>query len=122
MWCSEQQIEWIAADLGLDPIEMRRKNAHHEAYVIPGQATIQSCGIGQCFDEIEQWIKSKGKLPQNRAIGISAAGFMSGGIFNWFDTPYVSQLAMIIINQEALWCSCRCPGDRPGSNTTLAII
>ena len=28
MWCSEQQIEWIAADLGLDPIEMRRKNAH----------------------------------------------------------------------------------------------
>ena len=87
MWCSEQQIEWIAADLGLDPIEMRRKNSHYEGYVVPGQATIASCGIDQCYDEIRTWIKSKGKLPKDRSIGISACGFMSGGIFNWFDSP-----------------------------------
>ena len=62
MWCSEQQIEWIAADLGLDPIEMRRKNAHKEGTILPGQATIASCGIDQCYDEITKWIKSKGKL------------------------------------------------------------
>ncbi len=49
MWCSEQQIEWIAADLGLDPIEMRRKNAHKEGTILPGQATIASCGIDQCL-------------------------------------------------------------------------
>ena len=49
MFCSEQQIEWIAADLGLDPIEMRRKNAHYEGYEVPGQATIASCGIDQCY-------------------------------------------------------------------------
>jgi len=45
MFTSEQQIEWIAADLGLDPIEMRRKNSHYEGYEVPGQATIASCGI-----------------------------------------------------------------------------
>ncbi len=94
MWCSEQQIEWIAKDLGLDPIEMRRKNSHHEGYVVPGQATIASCGIDQCYDEIKTWIKSKGKLPKNRSIGISACGFMSGGIFNWFDTPTPSPLRL----------------------------
>ncbi|MCX5809489.1 MAG: xanthine dehydrogenase family protein molybdopterin-binding subunit [Proteobacteria bacterium] len=123
MFCSEQQIEWIAADLGLDPIEMRRKNSHHEGYEVPGQATIASCGIDQCYDEIRKWIDSKGKLPANRAIGISACGFMSGGIFNWFDTPYSFSSAVVTINQDGtveLHVGAQEIGQ--GSNTTMAII
>ncbi len=123
MFTSEQQIEWIAADLGLDPIEMRRKNSHYEGYEVPGQATIASCGIDQCYDEIKKWIKDKGKLPENRAIGLSACGFMSGGIFNWFDTPYAFSAAMISINQDGtveLYVGAQEIGQ--GSNTTLAII
>jgi 4-hydroxybenzoyl-CoA reductase subunit alpha len=123
MFTSEQQIEWIAADLGLDPIEMRRKNSHYEGYEVPGQATIASCGIDQCYDEIQKWIKRKGKLPENRAIGISACGFMTGGIFNWFDTPYAFSAAMVTINQDGtveLHVGAEDMGQ--GSNTTLAII
>jgi len=123
MWCSEQQIEWIAADLGLDPIEMRRKNSHYEGYEVPGQATIASCGIDQCYDEIRTWIKSKGKLPKDRAIGISACGFMSGGIFNWFDSPYSFSSAVVTVNNDGtveLHVGCQEIGQ--GSNTTMAII
>ena len=123
MWCSEQQIEWIAADLGLDPIEMRRKNSHYEGYVVPGQATIASCGIDQCYDEIKTWIKSKGKLPKDRAIGLSACGFMSGGIFNWFDSPYSFSSAVVTINNDGtveLHVGAQDIGQ--GSNTTMAII
>jgi 4-hydroxybenzoyl-CoA reductase subunit alpha len=123
MWCSEQQIEWIAADLGLDPIEMRRKNSHKEGTILPGQATIASCGIDQCYDEITKWIKGKGKLPANRSIGISACGFMSGGIFNWFDSPYSFSSAVVTINQDGtveLHVGAQDIGQ--GSNTTMAII
>jgi 4-hydroxybenzoyl-CoA reductase subunit alpha len=123
MWCSEQQIEWIAADLGLDPIDMRRKNSHHEGYIVPGQATIASCGIDQCYDEIRTWIKSKGKLPKNRSIGISACGFMSGGIFNWFDSPYSFSSAVVTVNNDGtveLHVGAQDIGQ--GSNTTMAII
>jgi len=123
MWCSEQQIEWIAADLGLDPIEMRRKNSHHEGYVVPGQATIASCGIDQCYDEIRTWINSKGKLAKNRSIGLSACGFMSGGIFNWFDSPYSFSSAVVTINNDGtveLHVGAQDIGQ--GSNTTMAII
>ncbi len=123
MFTSEQQIEWIAADLGLDPIEMRRKNSHYEGYEVPGQATIASCGIDQCYDEIQKWIKDKGKLPANRAIGISACGFMTGGIFNWFDTPYSFSSAVVTINYDGtveLRVGCQELGQ--GSNTTMAII
>ncbi len=123
MWCSEQQIEWIAADLGLDPIEMRRKNSHHEGYIVPGQATIASCGIDQCYDEIRKWIDGKGKLPANRAIGLSACGFMSGGIFNWFDSPYSFSSAVVTVNNDGtveLHVGAQDIGQ--GSNTTMAII
>jgi CO/xanthine dehydrogenase Mo-binding subunit len=123
MFTSEQQIEWIAADLDLDPIEMRRKNSHYEGYEVPGQATIASCGIDQCYDEIQKWIKGKGKLPENRAIGISACGFMTGGIFNWFDTPYSFSSAVVTINYDGtveLYVGAQDIGQ--GSNTTLAII
>jgi CO/xanthine dehydrogenase Mo-binding subunit len=123
MWCSEQQIEWIAADLGLDPIDMRRKNSHYEGYIVPGQATIASCGIDQCYDEIRTWIKSKGKLPKDRSIGISACGFMSGGIFNWFDSPYSFSSAVVTINNDGtveLHVGAQEIGQ--GSNTTMAII
>jgi 4-hydroxybenzoyl-CoA reductase alpha subunit len=123
MWCSEQQLEWIAADLGLDPIEMRRKNGHTSGYEVPGQATIASCGLDQCFDEIRRWIDAKGKLPEGRAIGVSACGFMSGGIFNWFDSPYAFSAAVVTINYDGtveLHVGAQDIGQ--GSNTTLAII
>ncbi|HME44842.1 MAG TPA: molybdopterin cofactor-binding domain-containing protein [Syntrophorhabdales bacterium] len=123
MFCSEQQIEWIANDLGLDPIEMRRKNGHYEGYEVPGQATIASCGLDEALTKIQEWKKSKGKLPANRAIGISAAGFMSGGIFNWFDSPYSFSSAVITINHDGtveLHVGAQEIGQ--GSSTTLAMI
>lgn len=123
MFCSEQQIEWICADLGLDPIEVRRKNAHYEGYEVPGQATIASCGLTECLDKIEAWVKSKGKLPENRAIGISAAGFMSGGIFNWFDSPYSFSSAVVTINYDGtVELNVGAQEIGQGSNTTMAMI
>jgi 4-hydroxybenzoyl-CoA reductase subunit alpha len=123
MFCSETQIDIIAKELGIDRIEIRRKNAHTPNYEIPGQATIASCGLSECLDKIERWIKSRGKLPPNRGIGISSYGFMSGGIFNWFDTPYSFSSAVVTINYDGkvdLHVGCQDIGQ--GSNTTMAII
>jgi 4-hydroxybenzoyl-CoA reductase subunit alpha len=102
---------------------MRRKNSNYEGYEVPGQATIASCGINQCYDEIRKWIDSKGKLPKGHAIGLSACGFMSGGIFNWFDTPYSFSSAVITINQDGtVELNVGAQDIGQGSNTTMAII
>lgn len=122
-FCTETQIDLIADELGIDPIEIRRKNAMYPGYEVPGQANIQSCGLSQCLDKIEEWIKSRGKLPPNRGIGIAAYGFMSGGIFNWFDTPYAFSSAVVQINIDGkvdLYVGSQDMGQ--GSNTTLAMI
>jgi len=122
-FCAETQIELIAKELGLDPIEIRRKNAMHPGYEVPGQAWIQSCGLGQCLDKVEAWVKARGKLPPNHGIGIAAYGFMSGGIFNWFDTPYAFSSAIVKINIDGkvdLYVGSQDMGQ--GSNTTLSMI
>jgi 4-hydroxybenzoyl-CoA reductase alpha subunit len=119
----ESQIDMLAEELGIDPIEIRRKNGMTPNYVVPGQANIQSCGLHQCLDKIEAHIRERGKLPPNHGIGIAAYGFMSGGIFNWFDTPYAFSAAIVRINIDGkvdLFTGANEIGQ--GSNTTLSMI
>jgi 4-hydroxybenzoyl-CoA reductase alpha subunit len=119
----ESQIDMMAEDLGMDPIEIRRKNGMTPNYVVPGQAWIQSCGLHECLDAVEKHIKERGKLPPNRGIGVSAYGFMSGGIFNWFDTPYAFSSAVVRISIDGkvdLFTGACDIGQ--GSDTTLSMI
>ena len=123
VWAGEQQIDMMALDLGIDPIEIRRKNGHVPNHEVPGQAFIQSCGLHQCLDKIEDHVKQRGKLPPNTGIGISSYGFMSGGIFNWFDTPYAFSAATVRLSQDGkvdLYTGANDIGQ--GSNTTMSMI
>jgi 4-hydroxybenzoyl-CoA reductase alpha subunit len=119
----ESQLDMLAHDLGIDPIEIRRKNGMTPDYEVPGQAFIQSCGLHECLDSIEEYIEKRGELPANHGIGIAAYGFMSGGIFNWFDTPYAFSAALVRVNIDGkvdLFTGACDIGQ--GSDTTLSMI
>jgi 4-hydroxybenzoyl-CoA reductase alpha subunit len=120
---SESQVDMMAEDLGIDPVQLRLKNGMTPNHIIPDQAVIQSCGLQQCLEAIRKHIKQRGPLPENHGIGISAYGFMSGGIFNWIDTPYAFAAAMVKVNVDGkvdLFTGATDIGQ--GSNTTLAMI
>jgi len=120
---SEGQLDMLAADLGIDPVRIRRINGMVPNYEVPGQATVQSCGLPECLDSIDQHLKQRGKLPPDHGIGIAAYGFMSGGIFNWFDTPYAFSAAIVRINIDGkvdLFTGACDIGQ--GSDTTLSMI
>ncbi|NLE08920.1 MAG: molybdopterin-dependent oxidoreductase, partial [Dehalococcoidales bacterium] len=119
----ESMVDMIAEKLGMTPLEIRRKNAIGPGHEVPGQAFVKSCGLSQCYDAIEQHIKERGELPPNRAIGVANYGFMSGGIFNWFNTPYAFAAAMVKINVDGkvdLFTGACDTGQ--GSDTTLSMI
>jgi 4-hydroxybenzoyl-CoA reductase alpha subunit len=119
----ESQLDMLAHDLGIDPIEIRRKNGMTPGHEVPGQAFIQSCGLHECLDSIEEYIEKRGELPPNRGMGIAAYGFMSGGIFNWFDTPYAFSAALVRVNIDGkvdLFTGACDIGQ--GSDTTLSMI
>lgn len=119
----ESQLDMLAHDLGIDPIEIRRKNGMTPDYEVPGQAFIQSCGLHECLDSIDEYVKNRGELPPNHGVGVAAYGFMSGGIFNWFDTPYAFSAALVRVNIDGkvdLFTGACDIGQ--GSDTTLSMI
>jgi 4-hydroxybenzoyl-CoA reductase alpha subunit len=122
-FAGESMIDSVAEKLKMDPLEIRRKNAIGPNHEVPGQAFIKSCGLKECYEAIEKHIKERGKLPPNRGIGIGNYGFMSGGIFNWFNTPYAFAAAMVKINIDGkvdLFTGACDTGQ--GSDTTLSMI
>ena len=77
----EVQLDQIAAKLGLDPIEIRRRNyIGSDTKTVNGQR-ITSNGFMACLDEVERasrWKERKGKLPRGRGLGVAGSMYISG--------------------------------------------
>ena len=80
-----------AEEMGIDPIDLRLRNAVREGDVIPELSKIGSCGFAECLEKVAKMsnFREKRKHPvKGRGIGIGCYSFISGGVFNWFDTQY----------------------------------
>jgi 4-hydroxybenzoyl-CoA reductase subunit alpha len=76
------QLELIAQDLGIDPVELRLKNAVDKNYTTPSKTYYASCGLKECIRKVARksgWKKKYGKLPSYRGIGIGCGLIRSGG-------------------------------------------
>ena len=76
------QLDLIAQDLGIDPVEIRLKNAVDKKYTTPSKIHYASCGLKECIKEASKrsgWKKKYGKLPPYRGIGIGCGVISSGG-------------------------------------------
>ena len=90
-FATESQMNIVAEELGIDPIELRRKNAMKAGDEIPELSRIGSCGFSECLDKVveESGFHEKRKNPKKgRGIGIGCYSYISGGVFNWFNTQY----------------------------------
>ncbi|MCH7883665.1 MAG: molybdopterin-dependent oxidoreductase [Planctomycetes bacterium] len=74
-------LNMIADDLGIDPVEIRLRNAIH-----PDTKTINEMDVGSCEFRAtleaaaakSNWPQKYGKLPKGKGIGIASGGFVSG--------------------------------------------
>lgn len=77
----EIQLDEVADRLGIDPIEIRRRNYLGEnTHTVNGQR-ITSNGFLQCLDEVEEasdWKARRGKLPEGRGLGVAGSMYISG--------------------------------------------
>jgi 4-hydroxybenzoyl-CoA reductase subunit alpha len=123
-FCRETQLDRAARDLGIDPLEIRRRNAVEPGYEAPGQYKFESCGIKPCIEKMQERVKTKWpKLGKDEGIGYAAFAYMSGGIFNWIHTPYAFSSAHIKVNIDGtvdLYSQAADVGQ--GHNTVAAMI
>ena len=103
-FASEVQLDLIAKELDIDPIELRLKNAMQKGDSIPGIAPeIASCGLSECLTKLAEatdWKRKRKDLPKGRGIGMACYAFTAGGIFNWFKTNLPFSEAQIKLNED----------------------
>ncbi|NIN65251.1 MAG: molybdopterin-dependent oxidoreductase [Anaerolineae bacterium] len=75
------QLDMIAEELGIDPVEIRLKNALKTGDMQATGSKIISCGLSEAIENAAEksgWREKRGKLPYGKGIGIGANGMMVG--------------------------------------------
>ena len=79
----EQQMEEIADALGLDPMDVRLRNANESGDVTPQGMEITSCGLSECLRIVREqsgWDERRGGMrDRNRGLGAAAYIHVGGG-------------------------------------------
>lgn len=76
----DSQLDRIASELGIDPIEIRLKNVRRVGEVLPNGDVLQSSGLEECIQKAASaagWNEKRGKV-KNHGIGISVGSGPSG--------------------------------------------
>ena len=123
----ESQLSMIAEDLGIDPIEIRRRNAMTPDSVTVNELKIGSCKFLACLDAVEEasgWREKRGKLPRGRGIGVGAGGFVSGAGYPIYRSSFPHSNAEIRISEDgtAVTLFVGAPDIGQGSDTVLTQI
>jgi CO/xanthine dehydrogenase Mo-binding subunit len=123
----ESQIDLHAQDLGLDPLAVRRLNAHRPgATTATGQVLAASVGIGDCLAAIKphyeearkNWAAAPAGPYRKRGIGVGAMWYGIGntGVQN----PSTARVEMSLDGSVTLFTGCADIGQ--GSSTVLSQI
>jgi 4-hydroxybenzoyl-CoA reductase subunit alpha len=77
----ECALDEAAAKLGLDPMEVRRRNTLPRVAETVNGMRIQSNAFDQCLEAVRKasdWDKRWGKLPKGRGLGVAGSMYISG--------------------------------------------
>ena len=75
----ESQLDIISEELGIDPIEIRLKNARRSGEELPNKDNVHHCGLRDCIKVVEEHTRFGEKRLQNQS-GASSKGRIRRGI------------------------------------------
>ncbi len=122
----EVQLDKIAADLKMDPAELRLKHLVPPNSVTANYLRVGSMGLGKCIEKAVQasgWKKKYRELPPGRGIGIACSSYISGaGLpIYWNNMPHSGvQLKLDRGGGVTVFCGSTDIGQ--GSDSILAYI
>jgi 4-hydroxybenzoyl-CoA reductase subunit alpha len=99
----ESLLTDIAKTLGLDPIDVRLKNAMDPNSRTTNDLDVGSCELKACIETVRKrsgWDEKKGKLPFGRGIGIGCGGFVSGAGYPIYRSKFPHSNATIKVSED----------------------
>jgi 4-hydroxybenzoyl-CoA reductase subunit alpha len=91
----ESLLDAMAQELGLDPVEVRRRNLLQAPTVTINGLQVRSYGLPQCLDRVEQasgWRERHDKMPRWHGLGIACSHYVSGSAkpVHWTGEPHAT--------------------------------
>ncbi|GAF68226.1 unnamed protein product, partial [marine sediment metagenome] len=85
----ESQLDMIAEEIGVDPVEIRLKNARQPGEQLPSGDNVHNCGLRECIQKVAEHTQFRKKYGKNRSspsfngrvrrgIGLGVSSFMTG--------------------------------------------
>lgn len=123
----EQQLDIIAEELGMNPVELRLKNMMSDYDKSCNELYMSSFGMKECLESVRDqsgWEKKKGKLPKGKGIGMACGFFVSGAGFPIYRSDTFHCTATLKLAEDGwtahLYTASAEIGQ--GSDTTFAMI
>jgi 4-hydroxybenzoyl-CoA reductase subunit alpha len=99
----EGVLDLLADDLGMDPVDLRLKNAMRPNSKTVNDLDIGSCELEACLRTVRErsgWDEKRGKLPPGRGIGVSCGGFVSGAGYPIYRSKFPHSNAVIKVSED----------------------
>jgi 4-hydroxybenzoyl-CoA reductase alpha subunit len=122
----EVQLDRAAVELGIDPIELRRRNDIGSDSVTVNEFRVGSNGFLECLRRVEaasDWKARRPELPYGRGLGVAGSTYISGTNYPIYpnDMPQAAvQIALDRSGRARVFSGANDIGQ--GSNTMLAVI
>ena len=99
----EQQLDIIAAELKMDPVEFRLKNIMKTGDVTCNDFNMSSLGMKECLEAVRDgsgWSGKKKKLPKGKGIGVACGFFVSGAGYPIYRSETFHSTATIRLTED----------------------
>jgi 4-hydroxybenzoyl-CoA reductase alpha subunit len=123
----EQQLDIIAEDLGMDPVEFRLRNVMEAGDVTCNALNMSSLGMRECLEAVRDhsgWKEKRGRLPRGKGIGVACGFFVSGAGYPIYRSDTYHSTAVIKLSEDGgtvnLYTGSADIGQ--GSDTAMAMI
>ena len=125
--CWEQQLDMIAEELGMDPVQFRLKNIMETGDVTCNDLNMSSLGMKECIEAVRDgsdWNHKKGKLPPGKGIGMACGFFVSGAGYPIYrsDTYHATAVVKLAEDGGTALVYTASAEIGQGSDTTFAMI
>ena len=123
----EQQLDSIAEELGMDPVDFRLKNIMRTGDVTCNDLNMSSLGMKECIEAVKEgsgWVRKKGKLPRGKGIGIACGFFVSGAGYPIYRSDTYHSTVVIKLSEDGGTVNVLTGSAEigQGSDTTMAMI
>jgi len=122
----EVQLDKAATQLGIDPIELRRRNDMGSDTQTVNEFRVGSNGFLECLRRVEEasgWKTKRGSLPYGRGLGVAGSTYISGTNYPIYPNKMPQAAVQICLDRSGrarVFSGANDIGQ--GSNTMLAVI